>query len=226
VIEAWLAGCGEFLERHGLGWNQVLGVGVAVPGPLRSPGVLDVPPNLPPEFVGWNAGAELGAALARAAGRPVPLVLGNDGNMGGVAEAQRVRGSGHGGVVMLAPGSGLGGAYVAGDGLPLAGDFLAGMEVGHMPAPLHVLDARPYRCGCGRTWGCFEVYTSLAGLRCRATLGTRLRRRATRRSNVHWRCAGWPNRGICWRWSCSISRPGRSGCWLRTLRWRWIRRPS
>lgn len=33
-----------------------------------------------------------------------------------------------------------------------------------MPAPLHLLNARPYPCGCGRTWGCLEMYTALAGL--------------------------------------------------------------
>jgi len=33
-----------------------------------------------------------------------------------------------------------------------------------MPAPLHLLDAKPYPCGCGRTWGCVEVYTTLSGL--------------------------------------------------------------
>lgn len=33
-----------------------------------------------------------------------------------------------------------------------------------MPAPLQMLGAEPYRCGCGRDWGCFEMYTSLAGL--------------------------------------------------------------
>jgi glucokinase len=65
---------------------------------------------------------------------------------------------------MLAPGSGLGTAYIDHHGLPLDGDTLAGMEAGHMPAPLHLLGARPYPCGCGRTWGCFEVYTTLSGL--------------------------------------------------------------
>src|SRR5262249_33582278 len=85
-------------------------------------------------------------------------------NMGGVAEAQRVRGAGAGSVVMLAPGSGLGCAYIDGSGLPLDGDTLAGMEASHMPAPLHLLGARPYPCGCGRTWGCIEMYTTLAGL--------------------------------------------------------------
>jgi glucokinase len=65
---------------------------------------------------------------------------------------------------MLAPGSGLGCAFIAGDGLPLTGDFFAGMEAGHMPSPLHVLGMKPYPCGCQRTWGCVEVYTTLSGL--------------------------------------------------------------
>ena len=31
-------------------------------------------------------------------------------------------------------------------------------------APLHLLGAKPYKCGCGRDWGCAELYTTLAGL--------------------------------------------------------------
>jgi glucokinase len=38
------------------------------------------------------------------------------------------------------------------------------MEASHMPAPLHLLDTKPYPCGCGRTWGCVEVYTTISGL--------------------------------------------------------------
>jgi glucokinase len=137
---------------------------LAIPGPYRRYGVLDRSANLPESFVGFDVYTSYANALAEQAGRAVPLTVGNDGNLGGVAEAQRVRGSGTGSVLMLAPGSGLGCAYIGRDGLPLEGDTLAGMEAGHMPAPLHELGARPYPCGCGRTWGCFEVYTALAGL--------------------------------------------------------------
>ena len=73
-------------------------------------------------------------------------------------------GNGKGTVLMLAPGSGLGCAYIDHHGLPLDGDTLAGMEGAHMPAPLHLLNVPAYPCGCGRTWGCVEVYTCLAGL--------------------------------------------------------------
>jgi glucokinase len=66
---------------------------------------------------------------------------------------------------MLAPGSGLGCAYINARGMALSGDTFAGMEGGHMPAPLHLLGtSKAYPCGCGRTWGCIEMYTCLAGL--------------------------------------------------------------
>jgi glucokinase len=172
VMEGWAADVEEFLAGHGLVWSQVEGVGAAMPGPQRRYGVLERGPNLPESFVGFDVLAEYGKALSVHAGRPVPLVVGNDGNMGGVAEAYSVRGETRATVVMLAPGSGLGCAYVDASGLPLDGDTLAGMEASHMPAPLHLLGAKPYPCGCGRTWGCVEIYTSLAGLP--ALLGDRL----------------------------------------------------
>jgi glucokinase len=164
VVRGWVVAIDEYLKENGLDWSAVRGVGVAVPGPQQRYGVLDRSPNLPESFTGFDVLTEYGAALAQKAGAPVPLVVGNDGNMGGVAEAQRVRAGGRASVVMLAPGSGLGCAYVDQHGLPLDGDTLAGMEAAHMPAPLHLLNVEAYPCGCGRRWGCFEVYTSLSGL--------------------------------------------------------------
>jgi glucokinase len=164
VVEGWVAAISEYLEHNRLTWDQVQGVGVAIPGPRRSYGVLDRGPNLPESFVGFDVYTAYGNALAARAGRAVPLAVGNDGNMGGVAEAQHVRGDGNGAVLMLAPGSGLGCAYIDNRGLPLDGDTLAGMEASHMPAPLQLLDTPAYPCGCGRAWGCIEVYTTLSGL--------------------------------------------------------------
>ncbi len=164
VVRDWVEAATDYLGQNGLTWEQVRGVGLAIPGPFRRYGVLDRSANLPESFVGFDVHTAYGNALAERAGHAVPLVVGNDGDLGGVAEARRVRGGGVGTVVMLAPGSGLGCAYIGRDGLPLAGDTLAGMEAGHMPAPLHLLPAQAYPCGCGRTWGCVEVYTTLAGL--------------------------------------------------------------
>jgi glucokinase len=164
VMENWADAIASYLDAHGLSWDQVSGVGVALPGPQQRYGVLERGPNLPESFAGFDVLTSYGEALANRARRAIPLVVGNDGNMGGVAEAQRVRGTARGTVILLAPGSGLGCAYIDDRGLPLDGDTLAGMEASHMPAALHLLEVPAYPCGCGRTWGCVEMYTSLAGL--------------------------------------------------------------
>jgi predicted NBD/HSP70 family sugar kinase len=165
VIKGWVDGVLGFLADNQLKWDQVLGVGLAIPGPYESYGVLGRAANLPKSFEHWNFHADYEAALAAAAGRHVPLVVGNDGNYGGVGEAQRVRGNSRATVLMLAPGSGLGVAYVDANGLPLDGDTLNGMEGGHMPAALHLLGGiKALKCGCGRDWGCIEPYTTISGL--------------------------------------------------------------
>lgn len=164
VILGWVEGISDYLQQNELTWEQVQGVGLAIPGPYQRYGVLDRSANLPASFEGWDVHTEYSSALSARAGRAIPLIVGNDGNFGGVAEAQRVRGGGSSSVLMLAPGSGLGAAYIDSHGLPLDGDTLAGMEGGHMPAPLHMLGAKTYPCGCGKDWGCVEVYTTISGL--------------------------------------------------------------
>src|SRR5215213_7532450 len=121
VVSGWVAAISAYLEQNGLTWDQVQRVGVAIPGPRRSYGVLERGPNLPESFVGFDVYTSYTRALAERAGRPIPLSVGNDGNM-------------------------------------------AGMEASHMPAPLHLLGVPAYSCGCGRSWGCIEMYTALAGL--------------------------------------------------------------
>ena len=223
----------DYLAENGLDWDQVGRRRARDPRArpaLRRLGQLAEPAG---EFRRVRRPHRLRAGPRRA-GRPaVPLVVGNDGNMGGVAEAQRVRGSGRGTVLMLAPGSGLGCAFVDGRGLPLDGDTLAGMEAGHMPAPLHLLGAKPYPCGCGRTWGCVEVYTTLSGLP--YLLAERLAahpdhalahlRRATRNS-ARSRSAAWPRRATRWRSRSSTSRPARWACTWPAWRWRSTRSSS
>ncbi len=164
VVRSWVEAMDNYLSTNSLSWGQVGGVGLAVPGPFQRYGVFDHSANLPDSFTGFDVHTVYSNALSERAGRAIPLVVGNDGDMGGVAEAQHARGGNNGTVLMLAPGSGLGCAYINEDGLALNGDLFAGMEAGHMPALLHLLDARPYQCGCGRTWGCIEMYTCLAGL--------------------------------------------------------------
>ena len=166
VIAAWISGIGDFLAQNDLQWPQVTGVGLAIPGPYERYGVLGKTANLPASFTGWDVHADYSAALARQAGRPLPLVTGNDGHCGGVAEARIARGNQPLSVLMLMPGSGLGSAFVGQDGLPLTGQTLTAMETAHMAAPLHLfgLGGEPIPCGCGKNWGCVEPYTTIAGL--------------------------------------------------------------
>jgi predicted NBD/HSP70 family sugar kinase len=166
VISGWIAGITEFLAQNHLQWAQVHGVGLAIPGPYERYGVFGKSANLPASFCGWNVYEDYRTALTAQAGRPMPLAVGNDGNYGGVAEARLARGLTTASVMMLMPGSGLGCAFVGADGLSLDGDTLAGMEAGHMPVPLHLLGltGQPFPCGCGRTWGCVEAYTTISGL--------------------------------------------------------------
>ncbi len=165
VITGWIEGIDGFLAENQLNWSQVLGVGLAIPGPYLRYGVMGLTANLPASFDGWDFHNDYAAALSARAGRALPLTCGNDGNYGGVAEAFHVRGQNKSSVLMLAPGSGLGCAFVDAEGRCLDGDTLSGMEAGHMAAPLHLLgNVRPYRCGCGRDWGCIEAYTTISGL--------------------------------------------------------------
>lgn len=164
VLRGWVDAIGAYLSENGRTWDDVGGVGLAIPGPFLAPGVLGLAANLPKELDGWNVGSDYSTALSKAAGRPIKVTVGNDGNYGGVAEARLVRGAGTGTVLMLAPGSGLGVAYIDDRGLPLDGASLVGMEAGHMPAPLHLLGMPAFRCGCGRDWGCVEAYTTISGL--------------------------------------------------------------
>jgi len=166
VMAAWIGGVGDFLAENKLEWSQVAGVGLAIPGPYESYGVWGVSPNLPASFCGWDVRSDYAAALAKQVGRAVPVVAGNDGNYGGVAEAKLARGDKKISVAMLMPGSGLGAAFVGADGMCLDGDTLAGMEAGHMPVPLQLLGlaGKPFTCGCGRDWGCVEAYTTISGL--------------------------------------------------------------
>jgi len=164
VLSGWIQGLEKFLSDHKLNWEQVAGVGLAIPGPYQRYGVLDRAANLPASFAGWEFAEEYAEAIADKAGRKIPLIAGNDGNFGGVAEAAEARKLGPGNVIMLAPGSGLGTAFVDDRGFPLEGDTINGMEAGHMPIPVHLLGLPVFECGCGRKWGCAEPYTTISGL--------------------------------------------------------------
>ncbi|HEY7858820.1 MAG TPA: ROK family protein [Candidatus Nanopelagicales bacterium] len=122
-----------------------VGVGVGVPGLVRSgDGLVRAAPNL-----GWTD-VPLGERLTSRLGLDVPVVIGNDSDLGALAE--RLRGSARGAsnVVFLAGQIGVGGGVIV-DGRPLGGAGGYAGEVGHTR-----VNPRGRLCHCGAR-GCWET---------------------------------------------------------------------
>jgi predicted NBD/HSP70 family sugar kinase len=137
----------ELRRLHGAvapgGW--LAGVGVGVPGAVRhADGFVEFAPNL-----GWR-GVPFRDLLSQRLGLPVQTIVGNDGDLGGLAEHVRGAGRGIGHLIYLAGEVGIGGGIVV-DGRILTGANGYGGELGHMMVNP---GGRPCRCG---SRGCFET---------------------------------------------------------------------
>lgn len=138
------------LEEKGISKEDVQGIGVGVPGPINSKGVVDRCVNL-----GWE-NLDVVKELSEKTGFPVKA--GNDVNVAALGEMWQGGGKGHENVVMVAPGTGLGGGIIV-NGKIVAGAHGAGGEVGH----ILMCEGETETCGCGRH-GCLEQYVSATGL--------------------------------------------------------------
>lgn len=127
---------------------RCVGVGVGVCGVVSDDdGVVRFAPNL-----GW-VDVPLRAALASRLDTSLPIVLGNDGDLGARAEHLRGVARGLDDVVYVAGEVGIGGGVISG-GRPMRGAGGYGGEIGHM-----VIDPRGPVCRCGRR-GCWETMIS------------------------------------------------------------------
>ncbi len=127
------------------GSRALLGVGVAVAGIVRrSDGMVRQAPNL-----GWRD-EPLGERLAAALGVGMPLVVGNEADLGGLAEHRRGAAVGAEAVLYVTGEVGVGGNILVG-GRPLLGAAGYAGEIGHMPL---IPNGKP--CGCGSR-GCWET---------------------------------------------------------------------
>lgn len=136
--------CHEVLAAAPQG-SVLVGVGVGVPGLVRQPdGLVRFAPNL-----GW-VDVPLGDLVADALGLSVPIVIGNDSDLGAVAERQRGSAVGASNVIYLSGQVGVGGGIVI-DGRLLMGAQGYGGEIGHMR-----VNPRGRECRCGAV-GCWET---------------------------------------------------------------------
>jgi len=138
--------------------GRVVGVGIAVPSPVR--GSTMVQPTLP-EWQDVDVTAALrprpdgtAASMASACG---PVLAGNDATLAGLAEVRRGVLRGVPVALHLHVATGIGGVLLT-DGLPVTGAHGSAGEFGHMP-----LTGSDEPCRCGST-GCWELDAGARGL--------------------------------------------------------------
>ena len=129
---------------------DVQGIGIGVPGPVTSEGVVKKCINL-----GWGV-FNVAEAMEKLCG--VPVKAGNDANVAALGEMWQGGGKGHRNVVMVTLGTGVGGGIII-DGKMVSGSNGAGGEIGH----LVVNTKETETCGCGKK-GCLEQYASATGI--------------------------------------------------------------
>lgn len=130
--------------------DEILGVGIGVPGPVDSKGVIYKAANL-----GWdvfNVSEKLGELTG------LPVKTGNDANVAALGEIWKGGGKGFNSIVAVTLGTGVGGGVII-EGKLVAGSTGAGGEIGH----IHVEDNETITCGCGKK-GCLEQYASATGI--------------------------------------------------------------
>lgn len=140
----------EKLSKEGIAKDEVQGVGIGVPGPVLSSGVVTICVNL-----GWK-NVDVAGTLSKLTGLEVKV--GNDANVAALGEMWQGGAKGSRDVVMVTLGTGVGGGIIV-DGKMVAGATGAGGEIGHLVVDPQEEEA----CNCGQH-GCLEQYTSATGV--------------------------------------------------------------
>jgi glucokinase len=144
-------GLKKLLVDNGASADDVIAVGLDVPGPVDDAGKVGMLPNIELDPDG------LQAAIKRSFPR-AKLAFVNDANAAALGELWQGSAKGAKSFVMVAIGTGVGGGVVC-DGKIVSGAFGAGGEIGHITVNRDETSA----CGCGRQ-GCLEQYASASGI--------------------------------------------------------------
>ena len=140
----------DYMAKHSLTDEQIIGIGIGVPGPISDAGIVNKCVNL-----GWDR-VELHKELSALTGLNVKG--GNDANVAALGECWKGGGQGASDLVMATLGTGVGGGIVVG-GRIIAGFHGAGGEIGHFT----INPEETETCGCGKC-GCVEQYCSATGV--------------------------------------------------------------
>ena len=139
-----------YLTEHSIAKEDIIGVGIGVPGPVDRKGTVNCCVNL-----GWGV-FNVEKALYDLTGFPVKA--GNDANVAALGECWMGSGRGYGDMVMVTLGTGVGGGIILGGSIVCGARGSAG-EIGHM-----IIDrTEPQAHTCGKR-GCAEQYCSATGV--------------------------------------------------------------
>jgi len=139
-----------YLKENKISDSDVIGLGIGVPGPVSSTGVVNCCTNL-----GWGV-FNVQQALSELTGFPVKA--GNDANVAALGECWKGGGMGCGNMVMATFGTGVGGGIIVNGRLVNGANGVAG-EIGHII--LNREESEPCTCG---NYGCVEQYCSATGI--------------------------------------------------------------
>ena len=139
------------MKEKGIEKDNVIGVGIGVPGPVDPNGICNKAVNL-----GWEDKIDLEGEMKKLTGLYVKG--GNDANVAALGEAWKGGAEGYSDVVVVTLGTGIGGGIIV-QGKMLVGANGAGGEIGH----IHVVDDEEEACGCSNH-GCLEQYGSATGV--------------------------------------------------------------
>ena len=140
----------QYIEQKTIDPASIIGVGIGVPGPVSSKGVVNKCINL-----GWGV-FNIAEELSNLVGFPVKA--GNDANVAALGEFWKGGGRGCDNMVFVTLGTGVGGGIVV-EGHMLHGAHGCGGELGHIVLNRDETEV----CGCGKR-GCAEQYCSATGL--------------------------------------------------------------
>ena len=140
----------KYLDDKKISREQIIGIGIGVPGPVDDNGVVNRCGNL-----GWGV-FNVHTALGELTG--FPIKAGNDANVAALGEAWKGGAVGCSNMVLATFGTGVGGGIVI-NGMPINGVHGAAGEIGHLVLELDETEM----CTCGK-YGCVEQYCSATGI--------------------------------------------------------------
>jgi glucokinase len=151
ILEDIVISLNARLRKSKISKEDIMGIGIGVPGPVTEEGVVLKCANL-----GWDV-FNVADKVRKLTGIE-NVKVGNDANVAALGEIWKGGGRGYKSIVMVTLGTGVGGGVVI-DGKIITGSRGAAGEIGHITVEYDERNT----CGCGKR-GCLEQFASATGI--------------------------------------------------------------